>query len=85
MTHKQSRCLVIGVATILLTFSQAGVAAEKFSGDVTVNGTLRAKDVRVAGKSVVTDKQLQQLRDEIQKAMVREIAEKLRFKSGSPR
>lgn len=78
-------CTIFHVAGMLFVSAVAisATAEDRFSGDVTVAGTLSAREVRVANETVATEKTLEKLHKEILAEVVSEISNKLKFRSNT--
>lgn len=79
-----TRTIVLVVGISLSALTNTVTAEDKFPGDVTVAGTLKARDIRVANDVVATEKALGKLHKEILAEVVSEISNKLKFSSNSP-
>ncbi len=82
--NRPNRNAVLLVAVLFAFASAQHVAGEdKFTGDVTVAGTLSARSMRVANDTVATEKSLETLHKAILSEVVAEISKKLRLNSSS--
>lgn len=75
-SNNRTVLLLVGIF-FASTFTTSVIAEDRFSGDVTVAGTLKARDLRVGNEAIATQRALENLRKEILAEVVSEISKKL--------